>query len=673
MWLRMLTASLSLLCLSQLVFAEDGPGQQSAPLRIPDAWQGRWREPSTADRPLQIIHGIQLEPNVAGDDRTAAVAARLASLQELGLGGIVCNMPFRNYMQSESDWATLRTAIEICRDRGLVVWLYDEQGYPSGAAGGMVLKENPEYQATELAIDTTQRDPFIVRPSYEFTHANNNFYASRRYVNLLDVDAVKCFVRTTHDAYWSRLEPFFGNTIQAMFTDEPSLLAISLGQIPESSRQRVPVIDVPDPDVKPLPAVPWCRDMLEQYAQRYGEDLSANRQSLFTGDTDDDRRVRRQFWALVSDLVAERYFGTLGRWCARHGVASSGHTLVEESILLQLAVEGNGLKALAQMQIPGLDALSSDPEAVIHIGWLTAGLPASAAAWNGGRRVMTEVSDFVQKLGGSGPASLIDMQATAAWQAAWGVTDFTLYYGPGDRTGDDYRAYCEFVGRLNAIVKPAERTAEVLLYYPMYDLWAEYRPVAERLTLESQSTRMQRIVASFQRLGQMLQRNQIPFVLIDHEHLARAEFDADGGMVIQGRRYRSILLPEGVELPREASNRLDKLRQQSATSVWQDGNDGSPPDVASIRRTAHLDLSIDPPSAHIVLGRFRRDGREVLLLVNVAREAYQGVLAGSQGKTWLELDPANGSTRQADADAQGAVSLRLAPRESRLLVELLAP
>ena len=36
------------------------------------------------------------------------------------------------------------------------------------------------------------------------------------------------------------------------------------------------------------------------------------------------------------------------------------------------------------MDIPGLDVLSSDPEAVMHRGWMTAGLPASAALLMGG-------------------------------------------------------------------------------------------------------------------------------------------------------------------------------------------------------------------------------------------------------------------------------------------------
>ena len=107
-------------------------------------------------------------------------------------------------------------------------------------------------------------------------------------------------------------------------------------------------------------------------------------------------------------------------------------------------------------------------------GWLTAAMPSSAAALHSRRRVMTEVSDFIETLSGHAPASITDMQATAAWQAAWGVTDFTLYYSLALRSPQKYRAYCDYVGRLNAILKPARLESKVLLYYPIYDLWAEY-------------------------------------------------------------------------------------------------------------------------------------------------------------------------------------------------------
>ncbi|UCC64004.1 MAG: hypothetical protein JSV36_02795, partial [Anaerolineae bacterium] len=87
--------------------------------------------------------------------------------KDLGLGGIVCNVDFADYMASEEHWATLVRAVEAARDAGLVVWLYDEEGYPSGAAGGLVLKADPAFEALVLTYDPTRDEPFVTRRAYE--------------------------------------------------------------------------------------------------------------------------------------------------------------------------------------------------------------------------------------------------------------------------------------------------------------------------------------------------------------------------------------------------------------------------------------------------------------------------------------------------------------------------
>ena len=651
---------------------DDRPAEEM----LPADWTARWNRPSMDDRPLQIVHGIN--PKLAmpeGIDQMVrdAEPQRIRSegmrfYQDRGLGGIVCNVAFQEYMRSEKHWKTLVAGVEACKELGLVVWLYDEDGYPSGAAGGLVLEENPRFEATELAYDPARDDPFIIRPAYEHTHASNNYYAARRYANLIDDRAIRCFIAKTHDAYWQRLEPHFGRTIRATFTDEPSLIAINIGQIPEDARKRVRVVDPIDPSVEPLPRVPWCYDLAQRYQERYGEDLIPRRRSLFAGDSPEERKVRRQFWALVADLVAERYFGAIQDWCAEHRVASSGHSLHEESIMHQVALEGNGLKVLGRMDIPGLDMLTSDPQAVIHSGWLTAGLPSSAAILNGRRRVMTEVSDFAQKMGGAGPVGLKEMQATAAWQAAWGVTEFTLYYGIGDRSAEDYRAYCDFVGRLNAILKPARFDRQVLLYYPISDLWEEYLPVAEPLRLDSQSPRAQRIVGSFMRLGRTLQRSQIPFALVDHEKLASAVVPPEGKLTIGDYAFEALILPAGVTLPAEAAEVVDAFRRQGGR-VLVDHPRLPQLTAKSLEDKLQPAYRILPASEQIVLGRYLREGRQILLVLNVGQDAYQGTLAMDSPGTWFLLDPATGATERVTTDPSGRVELGLSGRQTTLLVQ----
>jgi hypothetical protein len=639
-----------LLGIASAVHAEDNV-QQS----VPDVWLSEWRQPPTDHRPLQIVHGIQ-------PDRASPEGMQW--YKDLGLGGIVCNVAFQEYMQSERHWNTLIEGIESCEKLGLVVWLYDEDRYPSGAAGGLVLAENPAFEASELAFDPLRPDPFLVRPAYECTHASNNYAYARRYINLLDDRATDCFIRKTHDAYWQRLKKHFGRTIRAIFTDEPSLMAVNVGLLPAKGRERMNVVDLPDPQFVEMPCVPWVYDIVEQYRKRYGQDILSQRKSLFGGDSAADRQVRRQYWALVADLTAERYFGQIQQWCGRHRIASSGHKLYEEDILRHVPLDGNGLKVLGRMDIPGMDVLSSNPE-TYH--WLTPALPLSAALLNGRRRVMTEVSDFMQKTYGKGPAPLDEMQATAAWQAAWGTTEFTLYYSTKDRSEEDYRKYCRYVGRLNAMLKPAQPTPEVLLYYPICDLWAEYRPVVGALNLASQSPAMRQIVDSFGRLGSLLQHAQIPFLLIDHDMLAGAKIES-GKLVIGGRCYSALVLPEGVELPPPAEKVVETFRATSGR-VLADGKHGKLDSAAllDVIKPAHR---ISPASPQITMGQFQRAGRTILLVVNTGPSPYTGTLSMALGhRACPIMDPDTGAVESVAADPEGRVPLKLNGRQSVLIVE----
>ena len=643
-------------------------GQGAAPAR----WMREWANPPAKYRPLQIIHGISpAGGGVAGMAQIVPAAAAdhaekgMKYYQDLGLGGVVCNVMFENYMQSEPAWNALVAGVRACRTLGMVVWIYDEAGYPSGAAGGLVLKENPEYEAQELAYDASRADPFLLRPAYEFTHASNNYYAARRYVNLIDDRATRSFVQKTHQAYRDRIGGDLASSVSAFFTDEPSLITVNLGQIPESARRTVPTQDPLDPAAKSLPAVPWGYDLAERYRERYGEDLLAVRRSLFAGDAEADRAVRRRYWGLIADLVADRYFSVIRTWCAGARVASSGHILWEEALMHHPTLYGNALKALSRMDIPGLDELATAPDVVINGHWMTAALPASAAILNGGRKVFTEISDFSEKMGGAGPAPVAEMQAAAAWQAAFGVTEFTLYYSPADRSAEDYRAYCATVGRLNAILREARLDPDVLLYYPVADLWAEYRPVAEPLGMGSQSSQARRIIDSFNGLGAGLTRGQIPFCLIDHDFLAGASVRSDGRIVIKGHAFRALVVPAGVTLPERAARTVARFAARGGLVV----RDGAPARLnsAGLRAALSPTLRLTVPSESIVVGRFVRDGRPVVLAVNVGREAYTGALQIGRGGEWMRLDPATGASAALQA-AEGAVPLTLGPRQSAILV-----
>ncbi len=620
---------------------------------LPAEWRQAWDEPPAELRPLQIIHGPH--PSLAGPDG-------MKKLKDLGLGGVVCNVNFDRYMRHEPHWQTLIDTVKACHQLGMVVWLYDEDGYPSAAAGGLVLEDHPELEALALAYDPSNPDPYIIRPSYEHTHAGNNFYAARRYPNLLDQRVADRFIEVTHEAYLRRLEPYFGNTIKAFFTDEPSLMAFNTGPLPDKVRKSVRVQDPLDDRLPALPSVPWVHNLPDLYKARFGQDLTSLRSSLFKGNTDTDRRTRVNFWSLVSDLLADHYYGSLQRWCHAHNVASSGHILWEEMPLHGVALEGNPLQVLMRMDIPGLDMLNSDPPAVIYSGWFTAALPASAALFNGGRKVMTEVSDFSQQMADKGHVPLANMCATAAWQAALGVTEFNLYYNYSARTPEDYRSYARFVGRCNAILRTAKPAPNVLLYYPIHELRAEYIPVAEKFTLESQSQRARQIVNSFMSLGQTLTRKQISFALADHKLLANAKIK-DSQLHVKNASFDALVLPSAIDLPPAVAETVSQFKASGGRVLTADPS--GEVDTELLQRATQT-LSV--PNDRIIIGRFKRDTRDILCVVNVDAKPYAGAVSARNASKWLLADPATSLTEAARTDNAGQILLSLPSYESRFLI-----
>jgi hypothetical protein len=66
-------------------------------------------------------------------------------------GGVVTNVPFYGgYVDKDSYFDGLNDAVKTLFDNDFQVWLYDELGYPSGAAGGRTTLGHPEFVAKGL-------------------------------------------------------------------------------------------------------------------------------------------------------------------------------------------------------------------------------------------------------------------------------------------------------------------------------------------------------------------------------------------------------------------------------------------------------------------------------------------------------------------------------------------
>lgn len=638
---------------------------------LPLKWQNAWASPPVDYRPLQIVHGTDIR-NKASYFKDSC-----------GLGGVVCNVPFgENYLKSDADWKTWVDGVKAMQSSGLRVWIYDEDGYPSLGAGGRVLEADPSLQAQELVYDKESSNPFTVRPCYEYTHSCNNFYAARRYPNPLNPRATEKFIQLTHKAYFDHLGPELYGEVEAFFTDEPSMMAVNIGELGESIRKNVRVVDPLDQKKKNLPMVSWSEEVPEKYKAKYGEELMPSAGSLFTGNEEKDKIMRQKFWSLLAELDMKYYYDAIRDSCkairvrnSGKGPVSSGHGLREENPSAHIPLDGNKLLVTSGFDIPGLDQLDSDPAIWGDRSWMAAFFPGSSAILTGKRRVMCEMSDFSQTLNGEDPVSVQKMEAATAWQMAFGVTDLTLYYTItyGSkypyRREPDYKEYCNFVGRINSLVMEADPVRKVLLYYPVYDLQREYIPTAEQISLRTQSSLTGITETSFSELGANLLKTQTQFVLVDYLTLEKAAINENGSIQIGPNQYTSIVFPKGVVFPSTVTNLVAQAKKKGVKTVSADDFDENPAPEDLSELVGSVDR-LSPSSASIAFGKFTREGREIYLLVNTGRDNYAGDLEGLKGKRYIVSDPQTGEVSDEQKLLENRITLNLAPLQTKIFTIL---
>jgi len=626
-----------------------------------------FRSPPAEFRPLQIIHGFD---NLGSDTET--IRKRLQELRALGIGGLVVNVSFRDYLRSEEQWRLFLDGLKIAEELGFVLWLYDEEGYPSGAAGGLVLERNSDFEAIGLVrlVGDDGKVRYEVRRMFEGTHCTENVYKKRRYINILNPEAVRTFIALTHNEYAKRI-PDIGKRIRAIFTDEPSLMTTYI-RPPEGA----------------LPAIPWVEDLPNEFRRRKGYDLMPHLESLFQ-DVGDYRRIRCDFYDVIAHLVAERYFGQIQDWCLRHGIASSGHLLAEEKLLWHAMYYGDLLACLRRMDIPGIDMLTSDPRTIV-VGpfFIVPKLASSAAHLEGRTEVMSETSDFMQRMGIMGQkrrAWLSEMKATAAIQFLLGINTITSYYSHpfGDQQKRaDYEHYCTYVGRLGVMLKGAQHICDVAVLYPIAGIWANFYPTALSMYQPHPSKSLNEIDEQFLHLYRLLLQNQIDYDIVDERAIWEAKVE-QGRFKIAGETYRALIVPstdairlptlkkiaelkrQGVlvvaigEIPKFAASRNEDSKQVKKLARQIFVGNAWVPDADSrlIQRLRDVGCGvlIEPQNQDLWVARFRRGNLMLCFVVNTSAEPVSVTILlpnWKKASIWL---PDSGEIHPAQAESDGAV------------------
>lgn len=264
-----------------------------------------------------------------GEQAEGEVARQLQLMQDAGCKGAVIHSRTGNKIPYLSErWLDLvRAACSEAKRLGLRIWLYDEDGYPSGNAGGMVQKTRPDLRQHYLAFDYSATDPdhpahaafdterFVqlderrVPPGTPALRFHLRFVD--RHIDTFNPEASQRFVQLTHEKYGDALAEYEGETVQAVYTDDESFLCGG------------------------IKGFAWSPVVEEVYRERHGESL-VSILPLLVENLPGSALARRRYFALVRDLFLENFILPQREWAHKHGMAYTGHLSGDEGPLSRL-------------------------------------------------------------------------------------------------------------------------------------------------------------------------------------------------------------------------------------------------------------------------------------------------------------------------------------------------
>lgn len=265
------------------------------------------------------------------------------------------------------EWFELHEyALEKAKSMNMLLWLYDENGFPSGYAGGHVQREMPESanQAQGLSLEIKQSlDPedlqsFLVleKRDHAFGQVRDisesrkgEFYileqvfptAKERmggyaYPDLLIPGVTETFIELTMPGYEKHLGSDFGSHIPGIFTDEPHIKA---------------------PDRK---SIRWTPSLFTEFEARWGYRLEENLPSLFL-DVGNYRRVRHDYYQILLEMFINRWSKPWHEYTEKHQLKWTGHYW--EHGWPNPSHAGDVMALYVYHQIPGIDMLFNDQDA----------------------------------------------------------------------------------------------------------------------------------------------------------------------------------------------------------------------------------------------------------------------------------------------------------------------
>lgn len=496
--------------------------------------------------------------------------------------------------------------VKFCVDKAkseeMLAYLYDEDRWPSGFAGGLVTKDE-KYRAKYLRFTTNSYKNSEISGAdidlaakaskskngrllccYDVTLDENGclkefkttdenakaqgikWYAyletpmpspkfnDQTYVNTLEKEAIDRFKEITYEAYKEKVGDDFGGAVPSIFTDEPQFSHKTVLSFPDEKKDVV---------------LPWTDNLNETFSEEYGDNLLSKLPELIWELPDGKVSVvRYNYHDHVTERFAQAFADNLGKWCDENGLLFTGHMMAEENLRSQTLTIGEAMRSYRSFGLPGIDMLCN------YFEYTTAKQAQSASHQFGNPGVLSELYGVT-----GWHFDFRGHKIQGDWQAALGVTTRVHHLSWTSMAGEakrdypasinyqspwfkEYRLIENHFARVNTALTRGKAVVRVGVIHPIESYWMHWGP-------ESQ-TRLKRdqIDENFHQLAQWLLLGSIDFDYICESLLPIQCEKASAPLQVGEMSYDVIVVPGCETLRSTTLERLAHFKKSGGRLIF---------------------------------------------------------------------------------------------------------
>lgn len=481
--------------------------------------------------------------------------------------------------------------INFCADYGdsigLESWIYDEDRWPSGSAGG-IATANRQNRMKFLRMNIGQADKntdavavFSCRIDrenvYDVHRMNENDpsggdmwfdiiefpespnYNGAAYLDTMKLSATEEYITSTHKKYADKCDGRLGTSIKGVFTDEPHrghlLLDMSLDGVDISG------------------CVPYTDTLFEDFEKHWGYDLRDRLPSLFLCENGEKvSQVKWHYCETVQRLFLENFIRPISDWCSKHNMIYTGHMLHEDTLSAQTIMNGSLMRCYELMDYPGVDVLGSKNNHYNIVKQLS-----SVANQCGKQWLLSEL------YGCTGwQMTLEDYKRIGDWQALMGINlrcpHLSWYTMEGECKRDypasifyqsawykEYSHLEDYFARLGVFMAQGKPECDLLVINPVESMWCRFKKgwakwlnTADELCLETEK--------QFEDMYKYLLSHNVEFDYGDEDMLARLAKISGGCIKVGQASYKQVIV-SGMVTIRSTTLKLLKDFEKSGGQV----------------------------------------------------------------------------------------------------------